>query len=167
MKGNFSLLALFGGNDIMILLCSAVLVLASVVSWAIIIGKIRMWMQQSKNPPQISSNDNPDTVAEKIVAPYDRNLYFLAMAGATAPFIGLFGTIWGIIRAFSAIGATGSTSISVIAPGLAMALGTTALGLMVAIPSTIAYYYFSKKADDLFDQVDIMKRDLVKNGFFK
>jgi biopolymer transport protein ExbB/TolQ len=167
MKSQFSLLALFGGNDIMILSVSLLLLAASVLSWAIIIGKLRMWRDEGRNPPQISSDDNPETIAEKIAAPFEKNLYFLAMAGATAPFIGLFGTIWGIIHAFAAIGASNSTSLGVIAPGLAMALGTTALGLIVAIPATIAYYYFSKKTDDLYNQVDNLRKDLTKDGFFK
>ncbi|MDR0319774.1 MAG: MotA/TolQ/ExbB proton channel family protein [Rickettsiales bacterium] len=167
MQSHFSLLALFGGSDIMILFVSLVLLAASIASWAIIIGKFRLWREYRRNTPEISSNDNPETVAERIVAPYDKNLYFLSMAGAVAPFIGLFGTVWGIIHSFAAIGATNSTSLGVIAPGLAMALGTTALGLIVAIPATIAYYYFSKKSDDLYEQIDALRKDLTKEGFFK
>jgi biopolymer transport protein ExbB/TolQ len=167
MSGNFSLLQLFGGSDLMILFCSVVMLIGSIASWVVIIEKIRLWHRWNSNPAQIRQSDNPDTVAEKIIAPFDKNLYFLSMCGATAPFIGLFGTVWGIIKAFSAIGAAQSTSLTVIAPGLAMALGTTALGLIVAIPATIAYHYFTKKSDALFDEIDTQRRDLQRNGFFK
>jgi biopolymer transport protein TolQ len=151
----------------MILLCSIALLFGSVVSWVIIISKIRMWKRYPHHPSQIASNSNPETIAEKIVAPFDKNLYFLSMCGAVAPFIGLFGTIWGIIKSFSAIGASGSTNLAVIAPGLAMALGTTAMGLIVAIPATIAYHYFSRRSDELYDQIDNMRKDLLAEGFFK
>ena len=64
---------------------------------------------------------------------------FLSMIGSIAPLIGLFGTIWGIMSSFSAIGASSSTTLGVIAPGIATALSTTALGLIVAIPAVIGY----------------------------
>ena len=61
------------------------------------------------------------------------------MVGSTAPLVGLFGTIWGIMSSFAAIGASSSTTLSVVAPGIATALSTTALGLIVAIPAVISY----------------------------
>lgn len=66
-------------------------------------------------------------------------LNILATVGAVAPFVGLFGTVWGIMRAFSAIAATNSTSLAVVAPGIAEALFATALGLFAAIPAVVAY----------------------------
>ena len=66
-------------------------------------------------------------------------LTFLAITGSTAPFIGLLGTVWGIINSFRGIGAAGSASLAVVAPGIAEALITTAAGLMVAIPAVMAY----------------------------
>jgi len=69
-------------------------------------------------------------------------LTFLATTGATAPFIGLLGTVWGIMNAFRGIGATGSASLAVVAPGIAEALITTAAGLAAAIPAVMAYNYF-------------------------
>jgi len=82
------------------------------------------------------------------------------MASMVAPFVGLFGTIWGIMDAFAAIGVNQSTSIGVIAPGLATALGTTALGLIVAIPAAVAYQYFSKKSDALYNELDDARREI-------
>jgi biopolymer transport protein ExbB/TolQ len=66
-------------------------------------------------------------------------LPFLATTGSAAPFIGLFGTVWGIMNSFSAIAASQDTSLSVVAPGIAEALFATAIGLVAAIPAVIAY----------------------------
>ncbi len=72
-------------------------------------------------------------------------LNFLATTGAVAPFVGLFGTVWGIMRAFSAIAAEQNSSLAVVAPGIAEALFATAIGLFAAIPAVIAYNRFSHK----------------------
>lgn len=77
----------------------------------------------------------------------ERNVNFLASTGATAPFIGLFGTVWGIMNSFQAIGATKNTSLAVVAPGIAEALFATALGLLAAIPAVLAYNKLSKDID--------------------
>ncbi len=69
----------------------------------------------------------------------ERWMIFLASVGSTAPFIGLFGTVWGIMHSFSAIAAAHNTSLSVVAPGIAEALFATAIGLVAAIPAVIAY----------------------------
>jgi biopolymer transport protein TolQ len=69
----------------------------------------------------------------------ERYLSFLATVGSTAPFVGLFGTVWGIMNSFQAIAATKDTSLAVVAPGIAEALFATALGLVAAIPAVVAY----------------------------
>ena len=69
----------------------------------------------------------------------ERWMIFLASVGATAPFIGLFGTVWGIMHSFSAIAALHNTSLAVVAPGIAEALLATAIGLVAAIPAVLAY----------------------------
>ena len=69
----------------------------------------------------------------------DKNITFLATAGSTAPFIGLFGTVWGIMNSFQSIAIAQNTNLSVVAPGIAEALFATALGLFVAIPAVVAY----------------------------
>lgn len=153
MTNNFSLLNLFTG-DIMTLFISLVLVVGSIMSWAIIIEKIRMWRGQKRNPLKIKPTDNLDVIADRLIRPFDKNLWFLSMVAYVAPFIGLFGTIWGVMDSFAAIGMNQSVSIGVIAPGLATALGTTALGLIAAVPAAIAYQYFARKADDLYDRMD-------------
>ena len=73
----------------------------------------------------------------------DRRLLFLATVGATAPFIGLFGTVWGIMTSFQAIAISKNTNLAVVAPGIAEALFATALGLLAAIPAVIFYNKFS------------------------
>ena len=70
---------------------------------------------------------------------------FLATTAAATPFIGLFGTVWGIMEAFGTIGATGSTSITVVAPGISEALINTAAGLFAAIPALLAYNHFVQR----------------------
>ncbi len=73
----------------------------------------------------------------------ERYIGFLATVGSTAPFVGLFGTVWGIMNSFQSIAATKDTSLAVVAPGIAEALFATALGLVAAIPAVIAYNKFS------------------------
>lgn len=158
MTNNFSLLSLFTG-DIMTLFVSLVLVAASIISWAIIIEKIRMWRAQKRNPIKIKPTDNLAVVVDRLIRPFDKNLWFLSMVAYVAPFIGLFGTIWGVMDSFAAIGVNQSVSIGVIAPGLATALGTTALGLIAAVPAAIAYQYFARKSDDLYDKMDDAVKD--------
>ena len=77
----------------------------------------------------------------------ERYLGFLATVGATAPFIGLFGTVWGIMNSFQSIAASKDTSLAVVAPGIAEALFATALGLVAAIPAVVAYNKLSSDLD--------------------
>jgi biopolymer transport protein TolQ len=72
----------------------------------------------------------------------ERHLTFLATTGSTTPFIGLFGTVWGIMNSFRGIGRLGSASLAVVAPGIAEALIATAAGLAAAIPAVVAYNYY-------------------------
>lgn len=76
----------------------------------------------------------------------ERHMGFLATVGSTAPFVGLFGTVWGIMNSFQSIAATKSTNLAVVAPGIAEALFATALGLVAAIPAVVAY---NKLSNDL------------------
>ena len=73
----------------------------------------------------------------------EKNFIFLATIGATAPFIGLFGTVWGIMNSFQSIAISRNTSLAIVAPGIAEALFATALGLLAAIPAVIAYNKFN------------------------
>src|SRR5690606_972511 len=85
------------------------------------------------------------TVGRELVQ-IERYMPFLASVGSTAPFIGLFGTVWGIMNSFAAIAGSKSTNLTVVAPGIAEALFATALGLIAAIPAVVAY---NKLSNDL------------------
>jgi biopolymer transport protein TolQ len=99
-----------------------------------------------------------------------RALPFLATTGNTTPFIGLFGTVWGIMNAFSGIGLKGSASLAVVAPGISEALIATAAGLAAAIPAVVAYNYFTNKVRVLesemhnfsADFLNLIERDLIR-----
>ena len=80
----------------------------------------------------------------------EKNLTFLATSGSTAPFIGLFGTVWGIMNSFKSIAVAQNTNLSVVAPGIAEALFATALGLFVAIPAVVAYNKISSDLSKYF-----------------
>jgi biopolymer transport protein TolQ len=163
MGNNFSLLSLFTG-DLMTLCVSILLVVASVLSWAVIIEKYRVWKMVKHNPVKIKSGDNLDTIVDKLIRPFDKNLWFLSMVSYVSPFIGLFGTVWGVMDSFAAIGINQSVSIGVIAPGLATALGTTALGLIAAIPAAIGYQFYAKKADELYNRLEESAKELKANN---
>ena len=77
----------------------------------------------------------------------DKHLPFLATVGSTSPYIGLFGTVWGIMNSFFQIGAQESSSLAVVAPGISEALFATAIGLFAAIPAVIAYNRFSARVN--------------------
>ena len=84
----------------------------------------------------------------------EKNMTFLATTGSTAPFIGLFGTVWGIINSFQAIAISKNTSLAVVAPGIAEALFATALGLLAAIPAVVAFNKLSKDMDRYAGRLD-------------
>ena len=84
----------------------------------------------------------------------ERGLGFLATVGSSAPFIGLFGTVWGIMNSFQAIAISKNTSLAVVAPGIAEALFATAIGLFAAIPAVIAYNKFSNELDNFTGKLE-------------
>ena len=102
-----------------------------------------------------------DSVASREVLNLERQLVFLATTGSVCPFFGLFGTVWGVMSAFLAIGAMGSADLSVVAPGIAEALITTIAGLGAAIPAVIAYNYFVNKLKILSAEIEIFYSNLV------
>lgn len=110
-------------------------------------GHLRASMQQRiDRAMQISLEREMDQLESRIG--------FLATTGAVAPFVGLFGTVWGIMNSFSAIGMTKNTSLAVVAPGIAEALFATALGLVAAIPAVMAYNKISSDVDRLERRLD-------------
>jgi len=100
----------------------------------------------------------------------EKSLIFLATTGSTTPFIGLFGTVWGVMTSFHGIGLKGSASISVVAPGISEALIATAAGLAAAVPAVIFYNYFINRVRVTANEMDNFTLDfisLIEKNFLK
>ena len=208
---DFSMLSLFLRADLVVKSVIIILILASIYSWNIIIGKlIRInrlqklnkefdeifWSGNSfedlyetlnfnkqdpkskifcaaisewKKSKSDTLNDSPSNINSlkdrmqrsmsvtfnKESEIVEKNLTFLATAGSTAPFVGLFGTVWGIMNSFKSIAVAQNTNLSVVAPGIAEALFATALGLFVAIPAVVAYNKISSDLSKYFISLEI------------
>lgn len=197
---DMSPLALFAQADIVVKLVIVGLLLASVLSWAVIIGfwvslgrtsarsttyeeafwkapdierfyrdrgkeqvpsaqilsaGIQEWQQSSaRRKADVSGFRDrlSTTMSSAVAANVDRladRLNILATIGSVSPFVGLFGTVWGIMRSFTAIAGEQNSSLAVVAPGIAEALFATAIGLFAAIPAVIAYNRFSHRINRL------------------
>ena len=133
------------------------------------INKIRTRKDtDTKNEPlemQLATMDNLKRAIRKAesqeIAELGKSLSFLATTGSAAPFIGLFGTVWGIMASFHDIGMRGSASLAVVAPGISEALVATAAGLAVAIPAVIAYNYFANRLGDIENEVQNFSTDFL------
>ncbi len=122
----------------------------------------------------LSSMDNIQRALSKAsnteMTKLESALGFLATTGSASPFIGLFGTVWGIMETFKAIGARGSATLAVVAPGISEALIATAAGLAAAIPAVIFYNYFLNRSKTMVQEMDnfadeflnIVERHLVR-----
>jgi len=95
---------------------------------------------------------------EKQMNSLEKNYTFLATVGATAPFIGLFGTVWGIMNSFQSIAISRNTSLAIVAPGIAEALFATALGLLAAIPAVVAYNKFNSDSKKYSQKLENFSR---------
>ena len=98
---------------------------------------------------------------EKQMNVIDKNYTFLATVGATAPFIGLFGTVWGIMNSFQSIAISRNTSLAIVAPGIAEALFATALGLLAAIPAVVAFNKFSNDSRKYLQKLENFSKRLL------
>jgi biopolymer transport protein TolQ len=133
------------------------------------INKIRNTKDSnSNNEPlemQLATMDNLKRAIRKAesqeIANLGRSLSFLATTGSAAPFIGLFGTVWGIMASFHDIGQRGSASLAVVAPGISEALVATAAGLAVAIPAVIAYNYFANRLGEIENEMQNFSTDFL------
>ena len=120
-------------------------------------SKIKDKIENRLNNVLVNSINNEITKLEK-------NMIFLASLGSSAPFVGLFGTVWGIMNSFQAIGITKNTSLAVVAPGIAEALFATALGLIAAIPAVIAYNKLSSIFDNYSIRLETFAQEFVNRG---
>ena len=121
-------------------------------------------MEEWREAPRSSSSDSNqrligrvgrvmDLTLDREISALEKHLPWLATVGSTAPFVGLFGTVWGIMNSFQSIALTKNTTLAVVAPGIAEALFATALGLLAAIPAVVAYNRFSVAVDRLSDRL--------------
>ena len=102
-----------------------------------------------------------EIVINKELTGLENGLNFLASVGSTAPFIGLFGTVWGIMNSFTAIGISQNTSLAVVAPGIAEALFATALGLVAAIPAVLFFNKFNKMLEILNNKLEVFSDEIL------
>ncbi|PPR35704.1 MAG: Biopolymer transport protein ExbB [Alphaproteobacteria bacterium MarineAlpha6_Bin4] len=117
-------------------------------------SKVKEKVENRLNNVLISSINNE-------IAKLEKNMIFLASLGSAAPFVGLFGTVWGIMNSFQAIGITKNTSLAVVAPGIAEALFATALGLIAAIPAVLAYNKISSVFDNYSIRLETFAQEFV------
>lgn len=190
----------------------ALLLLASVISWAMIIDRVRTLRRSRKATTafedrfwsgsdlsslyaEVKTNSNEDSGSERIFTAgfqefvrlaksardadavmegaqramrvalqreqtrLTRHLPFLASVGSTSPYVGLFGTVWGIMNAFMALSTTTQATLSAVAPGIAEALIATAIGLFAAIPAVLAYNRFANQSDELVGNCELFAEE--------
>lgn len=127
----------------------------------------RLWRHKSlpNSSFSISFKENIHRVLKKAllteIHEMEKFLPFLATTGNTAPFIGLFGTVWGIMNSFQDIGIKGSANLAVVAPGISEALIATAVGLVAAIPAVIAYNFFISKLNKAVSEAEIFSDEII------
>ncbi|KMQ52609.1 Tol-pal system protein TolQ [Chitinispirillum alkaliphilum] len=105
--------------------------------------------------------DHLQSVYSSLITSFDKGVFLLAMISSIAPFLGLLGTVWGIMNSFFEIGQQGSASLPVVAPGIAEALITTIVGLAVAIPSLFFYNFINNRAEKIEDEMDEFREQLT------
>ena len=98
---------------------------------------------------------------EKQISKIEKGFTFLATVGSTAPFIGLFGTVWGIMNSFQSIAISRNTSLAIVAPGIAEALFATALGLLAAIPAVVAYNRFNNESKKYSQKLESFSKRFI------
>ena len=146
---------------------------------ALFVAAMREWKRSVEMGPKASPGGVQlrvqkvmEVTIQRQMETLERRLLFLATVGATAPFVGLFGTVWGIMNSFTAIAVSRNTNLAVVAPGIAEALFATALGLLAAIPAVIFYNKFSNDLARLGARLEgfgdeflaIMSRQLDERG---
>ena len=130
------------------------------------------WNEGARNAPSGEVRDRLEQAMrgamKRQLKGIEKGLPFLATLGSAAPFIGLFGTVWGIMNSFTAIAQSKDTSLAVVAPGIAEALFATAVGLAAAIPAVIAYNQFTvalgRASDKITPALAVLARSLARRG---
>jgi len=208
---DFSLFGLFMQADIIVKLVMIMLLVASIVSWAIIFQKFSLlsqtrkklssflalfwdgrnnktmeefyneikrstvdplsrvfvagmyecYEQKSKNSPRRRAERALNNASTREINFLEKNIPFLATVGSAGPFIGLFGTVWGIMNSFTSIAISNNTSLAVVAPGIAEALFATAIGLFAAIPAAIFFNKFNSEIAKVSNDIDDFVDELI------
>ncbi len=125
-----------------------------------------------KELKKLTSNEKPGESVDNVyralirassaeVASYEKHIGWLATTASAAPFVGLFGTVWGIMNSFQNIGAMGSANLAVVAPGISEALVTTAAGIAAAVPAVIAYNHFAGQIKRLAVDMECFSQDFL------
>lgn len=114
------------------------------------------------NPYQTSLSQIMESTITESLSKADNRLVFLSITISVSPFLGLFGTVWGVMGAFMSIGMKGSADISTVGPGIAEALITTVVGLAVAIPALAAYNVFISRLRKLEDRLGVFSTELLR-----
>ena len=140
MNNDLSIIRLILGATIPVQIVLALLAMASLVSWAIIFRK-RIVISRARRGMQVARLKEIDRL--------EHSLATLATVGSTSPYVGLFGTVWGIMNAFSGLGNTQQATLAMVAPGISEALVATAIGLFAAIPAVIAFNRFADQVGRL------------------
>lgn len=138
----------------------------------IFIACMKEWGKNDINKIAVSRSDRKASLRErltiamqvsanKMTAKLEEGLSFLAIIGSSAPFVGLFGTVWGILNSFQSIAASKNTSLAIVAPGIAEALLATAIGLFAAIPAVFFYNIFTNKIANYSEKFDNFSLELL------
>ena len=175
---DLSILTLIANASLVVKAVLAILIVLSLASWTVIFQKffvVRRAMRQTddfesrfwsgteltKQRQTAGAADTVNSVSRAMRAVFTREmdrlengLPMLASIGSTSPYIGLFGTVWGIMNAFTGLSSLENASLAVVAPGIAEALVATAIGLFAAIPAVAAYNYYNNRVGRLSNRVD-------------
>ncbi len=131
------------------------------LSRVFVAGMYECYDQKGKSNTRSRAERALNNAATREINHLERHISFLATVGSSAPFIGLFGTVWGIMNSFQSIAVTNNTSLAVVAPGIAEALFATAIGLFAAIPASIFYNKFNSEISKVANEVDDFVDELV------
>lgn len=131
------------------------------LSRVFVAGMYECYDQKGKRSPRARAERALNNAATREINHLEKHISFLATVGSSAPFLGLFGTVWGIMNSFQSIAATNNTSLAVVAPGIAEALFATAIGLFAAIPATIFYNKFNTEITKVANELDDFVDELV------
>jgi biopolymer transport protein TolQ len=162
---SLSILHMISQATLVVQLVMAMLMLASVVSWALIFQKWKT-IRQARNADDdfedsFWSGGDLSQLYSEWGGKQASGLSFLATVGSTSPYVGLFGTVWGIMNSFRTLGVMKQATIASVAPGISEALVATAMGLFAAIPAVIAYNRYSNHVERLIMRYEMFMEEFT------